>query len=382
MKFSWHRFPVEARISLLGSLLISSFLLFISAETAVSSLATGAPDALGLVIFHLVVVAAIACLFIVSMRVVVEMRDRPRWIQPLLIAIGVPVIVCAGLFDWTMACVWVVSVFLIFGGRVGLIVFSITIGILLVVLYLTGESANDQLLMVSISVFSIFAIYAPIRLVVVSEGLVRSREELARYQIDKERFRISRELHALIGRTLVAHSLRGQAAIRLLELGRLEEAATQLHLANDIAIDGQAKLRELTQGPMFTDFRVEVTSAQGLCERLGIIWESDIEEIGSPESQRLAAEIVREAITNMLKYSHPTKCRLMLRLEDEVLVLTLVNDGCPLDLQANPAGTGLREMSRRCSEVGGMLEAGSPQAGLFRVLANIPKSIALDTEES
>ncbi|WP_307485009.1 sensor histidine kinase [Microbacterium trichothecenolyticum] len=367
----WRRLSGESRASMVGAIAIAIFLLLLALATALST------PALSIAVnaVHAAAVLGVGWIFFHCVRVVLGNAVPRRLLVTLLLA-GIPVLAAAWLYDWTLGCVWVASTFLVLRGRWALTCLAVTFAnLVLALLVLPGSNDQSFELIVSLTLFTIFAIYVPIRLVVVSDGLVLSREEVARLHVDRERSRISRDLHDLLGRTLVAVSMRQQAALRLVELDRAEEAAQQIRAAYEIVAEGQAKLRALTHGPTIADLRAEVTSASELCARIGIEWDAQVEDVGSEQSQRLAAVVIREAVTNMLKYSRPTHCWLRLREEAGMLVLSLANDGCPTDLVLNPAGTGLRELGFRCESVGGTLDARSPRPGIFRVLAQVPTLI-------
>jgi two-component system sensor histidine kinase DesK len=370
-KSVWRRLTGESRASLLGAVVVAGFLLLLSLATAITTPAVSVI----VNILHVALVVAVGSIFARALSQTL-MEPPSAGVRIALIATAAPTLGAVWLFDWTLACVWTATAFLSFRGRRRMALFALTLANTVAALsILPGASEQNGELAVTLTLFTVFAIYIPVRLVVVSDGLLLSLEEVARLRVDEDRFRISRELHDVLGRTLVAVSLREQAALRLLELDRGDEAADQLRASHDIVADGQATLRTLTNGPTFADLPTEIASAQEICERTGITWEAHLDPAGTPRSQLLAAKIVREAITNMLKYSRPSRCWIQVRQEEELMVLVITNDGCPKDLALNSGGTGLRTLRTQCETVGGTLDARSPQPGLFRVLAHVPAAL-------
>lgn len=200
------------------------------------------------------------------------------------------------------------------------------------------------------------------RLAQVLVELRLSQEELARMQVDRERSRISRDLHDIIGRTLVATSLRVQSAIHLIDLD-LERTKQQLEHAQQALAAGQAELRAMTRGPITTSLADELRSAQAVCERLRIALSLDIAPDDPEDPHETAARIVREGVTNMLKHSRPSVCRIRIRTVP-ALEVTIVNDGCP-GAPMNENGSGLADLRRHLAPAGLVLNAGPEGPGEF-----------------
>lgn len=192
------------------------------------------------------------------------------------------------------------------------------------------------------------------------------QEELARLEVDRERNRISRDLHDVMGRTLVATSLRVETAIEMLD-SENEQVQEQLLQAQKVLASGGRELRSLTRGPVTTSLEEEVVAAQQLCQRLGIQFRCNVPEGTYSSAQPISAEVVREGITNMLKHSRPRYCTLRIDPESPTIV-SISNDGC---LHRRPAsqtpGTGLSRLRQRLSEHSLMLEAAQHPRGVFEL---------------
>lgn len=214
-------------------------------------------------------------------------------------------------------------------------------------------------------------LYALTRLVRVLHELAAAREHMARIKVDEERHRISRDLHDMIGRTLVAVSLRNEAAMRLIDRD-VAACKVQLHEVQGTIISGQTQLRALTSGPVIVGLTVELATARELCARLGIRCETDEVKVADAATDRVLAAVVREAITNMLRHSRPKRCEVSIRREALATVLTIVNDGCPNRDSDGSRGTGLADLASRIDSIGGELIVGPVSGGRFRVLARVP----------
>lgn len=197
-----------------------------------------------------------------------------------------------------------------------------------------------------------------------------SKEQLARLSVDEERSRISRDLHDIIGRTLVAVSLRQEAALNLLDRD-VGLARRQLVASGETVREGQAQLRALTHTPMTAGVEGELRSARALCERIGVRLVVEAEPVeGDADAE--CALVLREGITNMLKHADARTCWVGVRVEDGRAVVSVVNDGVVGGRPMGRDGSGVGRMRRRVVLRGGSLEAGPVEGGRFGLRAEIP----------
>ncbi|MFV0459743.1 MAG: sensor histidine kinase [Actinomycetales bacterium] len=217
-------------------------------------------------------------------------------------------------------------------------------------------------------------LYVLTRLCMVLRELATARERLARMQVDDERHRISRDLHDILGRSLVAVSLRVQTAIRLLDRDPVK-CGQQLDEVAQMLAEGQAQLRGLTRGESVVSMAVELDSAGAVFSRLGVQCTVDNGARERELLDGLGARIVRECVTNLLKHSRPVQVSISLRDEPAHTVVTISNDGAQVHPRAGN-GTGLRDLARRLEATGGSLQAGLVGGGQFRVVARLPREDA------
>lgn len=197
-----------------------------------------------------------------------------------------------------------------------------------------------------------------------------SKEQLARLSVDEERSRISRDLHDIIGWTLVAVSLRQEAALNLLDRD-VGLARRQLVASGETVREGQAQLRTLTHGPMTAGVEDELRSARALCERIGVRLVVEAEPVkGDADAE--CALVVREGITNMLKHADASTCWVGVRVEDGRAVVSVINDGVVEGRPMGRDGSGVERMRRKVALLGGSFEAGPLEDGRFRLHAVIP----------
>jgi two-component system, NarL family, sensor kinase len=180
------------------------------------------------------------------------------------------------------------------------------------------------------------------------ERLVVAREE--------ERRRLRRDLHDGLGPTIAGMSMQVSAAQRI--VGRHERAGTILdELAGDLRtctvevrrLVDQLRPPALDRG-LPAALRAEGRRFDG--EELSVTVDAPDELDGLPAAVEMAAyRIVGEALTNVARHAHATRCTITVELCD-ALVLTVVDDGVGLPT-AGRRGVGLDSMRERAEELGG-----------------------------
>lgn len=213
--------------------------------------------------------------------------------------------------------------------------------------------------------------YALTRMAAVLEQLRRTREHLARIQVDEERSRISRALHDILGRTLVAASLRTQTAIQLVD-HEPESCRNELQEVSDAVSHGQEELRRLVRGNVATSLEQETRAAVELFERLGIEHSIDVSDLESHEISVIAASVLREAVTNMLKHCRPHSATIVIHDDGRVVRIVAVNDGVQRTTPIPARGSGLTSLADRVRRAHGYLRSGPRGDGCYQLTAEIP----------
>jgi two-component system, NarL family, sensor histidine kinase DesK len=153
-----------------------------------------------------------------------------------------------------------------------------------------------------------------------------TREVLARRRVDIERDRVARDLHDLMGRTLVAASLRNQAAVQSLGTEESELAAGLDGLHETLSV-GQVQLRALTSGPIVSSLENELVGAKVLCGRVSIDLRVEIDGQAPGPIDSLLGSIVRENITNVLKHTRASWCCISVQTTETEAVVSVSSDG-------------------------------------------------------
>jgi signal transduction histidine kinase len=211
----------------------------------------------------------------------------------------------------------------------------------------------------------IATLIAPVAAVVHAVQLTRrlaGAHERTLAAAQQERSRIRRDLHDGLG-----PSLSGVA------LG-LEAVQAALPRDTQTAADLTARMRTEIAGAVEDVRRIidelrpaaleDVGLVQALRERAaslaarsssGLIVEFRVDEPmpGLPEQVEIAAfRIAEEAMTNVLRHAHASRCEVRLEVAD-ALVVSVSDDGVGLPGQTRPDGVGLTSMRQRAAELGG-----------------------------
>ena len=208
------------------------------------------------------------------------------------------------------------------------------------------------------------------------------REARTRAAIVEERMRIAREVHDVVGHSLVAITLQARAGLRRLS-GSPERAGQALReieaLASRALTETRTAVATIRSGSDATTFQPQPTLADlpDLVESM-LDPELDVHLVVDPAALGLAAHlqsaayrIVQESLSNAAKHARPARADVRITHAGEVVVVEVTDDSS----NAAPAagdGSGLRGMRERAEQLGGSLEAGpAPDRG-WRVRARLP----------
>ena len=217
-------------------------------------------------------------------------------------------------------------------------------------------------------VFGGISLYGSARAVRVAEQLDAAMAELAEAAVARERLRLSRDLHDLLGQSLSAVSLKGDLAVALL---RRDPVAARAEIAGLTAVaeDALERMRAVTSAQHSVSFAAERENAVALLHAAGITTSIDIElpEL-APAVDRLLAWAVREGVTNVLRHSEPGACSIDGHRDGSAVLLHIVNDGAEAP---GATGTGLAGLAARARELGGT--AATTHTGeTFRLTIAVP----------
>lgn len=219
-------------------------------------------------------------------------------------------------------------------------------------------------------------LYLVLRSVTTYRELERARAELSRAEVLRERVRVSRDLHDLLGRNLAAISLKTELARRYQRAGRGEALQSELDEVLALSHAAAADLRTLVAGYRAMSMRSELSAAVRLLTDAGVRCEVDAAEHVTaetgPAADEVAGWVLREAATNVLKHAVATRCVISVDVVAGALRVVVENDGAGAGTASAGGGrAGLVGVRERVHALGGTVEVTSG-GGSFRLQCTLP----------
>jgi len=212
------------------------------------------------------------------------------------------------------------------------------------------------------------------QLIAANTDLHATRAELADLAVARDRERLGRELHDLLGRTLSLIAVKAELASRLSARGD-PAAEAELHDVQRLARQAVRDVREAVTSANAPSIDTELSAAEAALRTAGI--DVKIENAGpsiDPAHETTIAWAVREAVTNVVKHSGARTCHISIHGADGSTTLEVVDDG--RGPMGPGAGTGLDGLANRIHALGGTIEVGHNGGGGFRVYARLGAATA------
>ena len=215
-------------------------------------------------------------------------------------------------------------------------------------------------------VLMMLSVYALCRLPMVIRQLAEARQEVARMAVLKERLRIARDVHDLLGFHLSAIVVKGELAARL---AARDPRTARRHLTESVmtAERALAAVRSITHESTGLSLAEEAETARSMLTAAGI--DARI-ELASGGTGSLLAIVLREAVTNVVRHAHPRVCEIGTSLHAGSVRLRVSNDGAFAETGGRH-GTGLANLRSRVEEAGGRLTV-RREDDRFTLIAELP----------
>jgi two-component system, NarL family, sensor histidine kinase DesK len=253
---------------------------------------------------------------------------------------------------------------------------GIAVATLLTLAVCTGEGAPGSttalLTFQSFSIGMLMLAFRGSRLLVTE--LREARGEVARLAANEERLRIARDLHDLLGHSLSLIVLKSEVAARLAD----RDPGQSLQEVKDIesvARQALTDVRGAVSGYRQRSLSDELDNARDVFAAAAI--ELTVRTSGTPLPDVLDGLFgwaVREGVTNVVRHSRATTCRITVTYRAAVATLEVVDDGVGSPALEN--GNGLDGLTERVAEAGGEVEAATRPDGGFRLLVRAPATTA------
>lgn len=257
----------------------------------------------------------------------------------------------------------------------GLVVPLVVVG----VRFATDVTAGAVALGVGAYLFALFwagTLRMSMWIVEVVRALDDAREVAARLAVAEERLRIARDMHDVVGRALSAVAVKAELAAALARRGD-PRGADQMDDVRTLAQDSLREVRGVVAGYRAADLVTELDGARSVLHAAGtrVRVVGEVPDLAAPQVEALAW-VVREAVTNIVRHSAATECRIDLEPEEETheMVLRVSNDGARTGVDGVAGlggGAGLVGLRERLAAVGGSLDVAA-DGDRFVVVARVP----------
>jgi two-component system sensor histidine kinase DesK len=165
-----------------------------------------------------------------------------------------------------------------------------------------------------------------------------------------ERERIARDLHDVLGHTMSLIIVKSTLAGKLIEKYP-EKAKDEIFDIEKVSREAMAEIRNTLRGYSTYKLCEELVRARSVLESAGVTVHEETAEVAmSPAQESVAALIMREAVTNVVRHAQARTCRLRIAANNGDCVMQIEDDGCG-GIQVE--GNGLRGMRERVEALGG-----------------------------
>lgn len=211
-----------------------------------------------------------------------------------------------------------------------------------------------------------FAMFGFFKIIQSNIALAAARAEVARLAAENERSRIARDLHDLLGHSLTTITVKASLARRLTERGESDRAFTEIVEVEQLSRRTLGDVRAAVAGHREVTLAGELATAREVLRAAGIIAElPGSVDVISPELSELFGWVVREGVTNVVRHSRASHCRVTL----EPRGIEIADDGRGGTPGAGNGLTGLRE---RVAGAGGTVTLAGGLSG-FKLRAEVPR---------
>jgi two-component system sensor histidine kinase DesK len=213
------------------------------------------------------------------------------------------------------------------------------------------------------------AMWGVVQIIRRNRELDAAHQEIARLAVEEERNRFARDLHDILGHSLTVVAVKAELAGRLVRLDpdRAEHEITEVERLSREAL---AEVRTAVAGYREVTLSGELANARTALSAAGIDADlpAAIDDIPA-ERRELFGWVVREGITNVVRHSGASRCRVRIGPSE----VSITDDGASLENVAGEtmAGHGLVGLRERAEAMGGALLVGRSAEGGFALTVRV-----------
>jgi two-component system, NarL family, sensor histidine kinase DesK len=199
------------------------------------------------------------------------------------------------------------------------------------------------------------------------QRLGMAHQEIAHLAKLAERERIARDLHDVLGHTLSVVVLKSELAGKLMDRDPVR-ARREIGEVEQIARKALGDVREAISGYRAGGLAAEIVRAQSTLQTAGVTLECESQPPQLPPAEEtMLSLIVREAVTNIVRHAHASRCVLEIKSGSDGTDLVVQDDGRGGIRQE---GNGLRGMRERAASIGATFRVDSAHG--TRLVIQIP----------
>ncbi|SIS40097.1 sensor histidine kinase [Salimicrobium flavidum] len=193
---------------------------------------------------------------------------------------------------------------------------------------------------------------------VLKDALEDANKRISQLMVTEERERIARDLHDTLGQKLSMIGLKSELAGKLIE-DKPSQAKSEVDDIHDTARAALKEVREMVSDMRVASLEDEWVRAHQMIETAGMRFEQegDPGELSLPPLiEHVLSMCLKEAITNVIRHSEASTCRVSLTQYQEYTSLTVTDDGKGFQTNNFSRGSGMKGMKERLEFVNGSLE--------------------------
>ncbi|ARJ06990.1 histidine kinase [Cnuibacter physcomitrellae] len=292
------------------------------------------------------------------------------WSLPLRLRLLVPAGLLAlsfTLFPWVH---WgVVGTWTYVGVLVGMgllpwrVTWPVIVGLAAVALVALGvtEGWSEDILWLPAIILSISAMMAAFARTTATIAQLRDTQvELELLAVERERNRVGRDLHDILGHSLTVITVKAELAGRLIDADP-QRARTEIAEVEGLARGALADVRATVAGFRGVNVSTELAAARSALAAAGIAADLPSSTDVIPADRReLSGWVVREGVTNVIRHSGASTCRISFRGGE----VEVADDGIGPTASA-ATSTGLAGLRERVESAGGRMSVGRSDLGGF-----------------
>ncbi|MET7329059.1 histidine kinase [Nonomuraea sp. NPDC005650] len=274
---------------------------------------------------------------------------------------------------WTPVCALLSGALLVTAGRIrSIVLVALALACGPVMLAAPERTMVDPVWALAAPLIGVIE-YALVTLAKRITRLTEARTGVMREAVALERRRFTRDLHDLVGHRLTALVLKAQLLQRFVAEGdnrAHDEACETLELLRSLSAD----VRAVAHGLRSSSLAAELGSARSLLESGRVRCQVKMSCRDLPgDVEEALTHALREGVTNVLRHAEARQCSIQLLERDQLVRLTIRNDGVRPQRRPGDGGQGLLNLAERVSDLGGWLEATSSRTGQFTFSAYVPR---------